>query len=415
MRIAIYTGNLSGLAGIERVVREHLRIFASHGAVCEVFGEAGCAHCVPARGIARREAVRALLEAFHPDVCLLHGVSHVGVGDDVATLRELGIPVVAVCHFSFPSALLLDGDEGANRVFLRGARLCDAVATVSSIDARWWRAAGCRAFHVQNPFVHPKMNPGRVSARVSAPRHALWVGRQAQQKQPSAALAAFAAVTRAVPEAHLTMVGGSQKGWGPLRRKARALGIERQVTFLPARDDLSELWDWADFHLLSSVTESFCLVLAEAKARGLPTVMFEIPFLELVGDGRGLLTAPQGDVRGLAEAMLRLMREPGLCERLGAEAKESLADFNDDAVWESWQRLFAALRTGEGGREVASDLRTVVAQTMAAWDNFCDRNLWAVSFAREWSLLTHTSWRPIARGVASLVRAVRALKARLRR
>ena len=268
---------------------------------------------------------------------------------------------------------------------------------------------------MQNPFVRPKMNAERVLGRGNAPRNALWVGRQAQPKQPSAALAAFAAVTRAVPDAHLTMVGGTEKGWQSLRREARALGIERRVTFLPARDDLSDLWAKADFHLLSSITESFCLVLAEAKAWGKPTVMFEIPFLELVESGKGLLTAPQGDIEGLAQAMIRLMREPGLCERLGVEAKASLAPFNDEAVWQSWQRVFEALKTGQGGDEVSPELRTIVTQTMTAWDNFCDRNLWAVRFTREWSLLTHVSWHPIANAIAWFVRAIRRMKAMLRR
>ena len=65
MRIAIYTQNLSGLAGIERVVREHLRIFPTHGAECLVFGEAGCDYVVPARGEARRAAAAARAELAH--------------------------------------------------------------------------------------------------------------------------------------------------------------------------------------------------------------------------------------------------------------------------------------------------------------------------------------------------------------
>lgn len=415
MRIAIYTQNLSGLAGIERVVREHLRIFPAHGAECLVFGEARCEHVVPLRGEARRAAVRALLEAFRPDVCLLHGVSHEGVGDDAAVLKALGIPSVAVCHFSFPSAILLDGDEAANRIFLRGARLCDAVATVSAIDAQWWRALGLRAFHVQNPFVHPKMNAGRALRRGEATvKRALWVGRTAQQKQPSAALAAFAGVSRTLPEARLTMVGGSAKGWRPYAKMARRLGIADKVEFLPARDDLADLWASADLHLLTSVTESFCLVLAEAKAWGIPTAMFDIPFLELTESKKGLIVAPQGDTEALARGIIRVFTDDAYRAWLGHEASESLAPFNDDAVWAGWERLFDALRTGQGGTEVSPEVRTIVAQQTFAWDDFCARNLWALGLTRDWSLLTHTTLRPIARLASALVRALRAAKAFLR-
>ncbi len=415
MKVAIYTSNLTGLAGIERVVREHLRIFHDHDVATLTFGEVGCDVNVPIKGEARQACVRRALESFAPDVCLLHGVSHVGFNDDITVLKALCIPSVAVCHFSFPSALLLDGDEDANRVFFKGAHQCDVIATVSAIDTMWWRAMGCRAFHVQNPFVHPKMNAERNLGGQKPPRSALWVGRQAQQKQPRAALAAFAEVIRAVPDAHLTMVGGSQKGWGLYCKLAEQLGIAQHVTFLPARDDIAALWNSADFHLLSSITESFCLVLAEAKAWGKPTIMFDIPFLELTETKRGLLVAPQGDVDGLAKQMIRIMTEPGLCERLGAEATESLSAFNDDAVWASWDQLFAALKTGEGGYEVAPELKTVVSQITVAWDNFCERNLWAVDFSRNWQLLFKTSWKPMAKAMLVGVVGVRKIKASLRK
>lgn len=413
MRILIYTQNLNGLAGIERVVREHLRIFAAHGAECTVFGEAGCEHNLPPKGVERRKALSELVQQVNPDVCLLHGVSHEGSEDDVAVLRACDVPTVAVCHFSFPSALLLDGDEVANRNFLRGAKSCNLVATVSAIDAQWWCALGCRALHTQNPFVHPTVASVARAQRI--PRQALWVGRVAPQKKPERALAVWAEVVKSVPDAQLTMIGGDTKSWRGLKKLARKLSVANNVTFLPAQDDLSALWQSADIHLLTSVTESFCLVLAEAKAWGLPTAMFEIPFLELVESGKGLVARPQGDIDGLAEGIIDLMQHPDKCRRLGEEAKASLESFNDEAVWQSWQRVFDALRTGQGGTEVSPEVRMIVSQMNLAWDDFCDRNLWAVTFVRDWRLLCRCSWYPVANVIASLVRWVRWVKAAFQR
>ena len=206
------------------------------------------------------------------------------------------------------------------------------------------------------------------------------------------------------------MVGGTAKGWRPYAKMARRLGIADKVDFLAARDDLSDLWAEADLHLLTSVTESFCLVLAEAKAWGIPTAMFDIPFLELTESKKGLIVAPQGDTDALAQGVIRALSDDDYRERLGREAAESLAPFTDEAVWASWARLFEALRTGQGGTEVSPEVRTIVAQQTFAWDNFCARNQWALDLTRDWSLLTHTSLRPFARFVSAAIRLLRAAK-----
>ena len=417
MRIAIFIRNLSVLAGIERVAYEQTRIFSAHGAECLLCGDAGEGNVLPVNGEARRIALERLLGDFRPDVFILHFFMHAGFEDDIAVCRKLGVKTVVVSHFSFPSPLLLPCDGYANiyRDFYAAAKKCDVASTVSAVDAQWWRGMGIRTLHVLNPFVHPAVNAGNTERHGEATvRHVLWVGRQSHEKQPELALSAFAEVLKQVPDAQLKMVGGANKYWKPMRKLANKLGIKAHVDFLAARKDLDELWDWADLHLLSSVTESFCLVLAEAKARGVPTVMFEIPFLELVQSGKGILVAPQGDTHALAQQMIRMMTEDGLCNRLGQEARDSIAPFNDNEVWESWGKVFKALETGEGGYEVSPEVRTIVSQMIFAWSNFCDRNLWAVQFVDEWRRLFHFSFKPIARCLFAIVGGIRRLKAYVR-
>lgn len=427
MKVAMYTSQLCYAGGIERVVKELFRIFGERGvqccAVCEyglpTWGELGCFACLPQKKEVRCEFLRKWLLAHKPDVFLFHYVKDEKfIYDDLKVLKELNITSFAVMHSSFPSPLLLDGDELLLWTFQRWAKYCNGIITVSKVDMVWWRALGFRAWHIQNPFVHPKMNALHLSrSSETAPRKVLWVGRQAQQKQPSAALAAFAAVTRTVPDAHLTMVGGSEAGWKRFRRQAKRLGLtEEQVTFLSERDDISDLWEWADIHLLSSVTESFCLVLAEAKAWGKPTVMFEIPFLELVESGKGLVSVPQGDIQALADGMVNLMTHPQRCQQLGKEAQESLTSFNDDAVWRSWQKILGG-GDGLGNSleevDLPADVRVIITQMAFAWEDFCKRNLWAVVFVRNWRLLFGYSLKPISQllewGITLIRRVKRAV------
>ena len=414
-RVAIFVRDWCEPGGIESVAREQLRIFADHGCACSTFGHSGSEHDVPIQGLARRTALKNFLGEFKPDFCILHGVTHPGIDDDKVVLDELGIKSIGVCHFSFPSAILLGGNERTNSHFHRDAQKVTCVATVSAIDALWWRALGCRAFHVQDPFAHPAKSLGTIRRDgVDGAVNLLWVGRLCEQKQPTSALAAFAKVSQVCPNARLTMVGGDNAGIRTLEKYASRLRILDKVEFVPARLDISEYWARADIHLLSSVTESFCLVLAEAKSAGVPSVMFDIPFLELVKDRKGLISVPQGDIDGMANALVELVKDPERRLQLGVEAKKSLEDFTDEAVWQSWERVFAALSTGKGGYDVPSDVKNIVQQQFFAWNRFCDKYLWIVEMERNWQLLTHTSLRLFAKMLGSIVHAIRSVKRRIR-
>jgi len=429
MTIGMYSAQYFHQGGIERVVRELVRIFAERQVKVWLVRELGgsgfdgtAGNDVLPKTRARRDVFweRAIRDK-NIDLMVFHYVAPEFLGlvvGDIGKLRSMGVQSCAVCHHSFPSAMLLDGDESMNGHFYEYARQCDMVAPVSEIDTLWWRALGCRAMHVQNPFVHPRFSEKETSTVDLQPRpiELLWVGRNTEQKRPDLAIEVLARVSREVTNVHLTMIGGSDAGWNGVRKLATQLGIGDKVTCLGQRDDLNDLWDKADIHLLTSVTESFCLVLAEAKAKGIPTAMFEIPFLELVESGRGLVTAPQGDVEALAAGIVELVKNPEKRQRLGEEARESLAAFNDEAVWQSWVRVFDALKTGEGGYDVDPAFRTIVTQQHFAWNRFCEKNLWAVQMVRDVAKLTGgvVTMRNVARALHTGVRGIRKLKAVLR-
>lgn len=130
----------------------------------------------------------------------------------------------------------------------------------------------------------------------------------------------------------LTEQGTSVKldvcGEGPekagLQRLARDLGIEDLVRFLgytPLRPDLLDRFSESDVFVLPSLSEGVPKVLLEAMARELPVVATDVGGVaEIVRhDETGLLARPRSP-SDLAHAVLRLMREPGLADRLRNEA-----------------------------------------------------------------------------------------------
>ena len=82
------------------------------------------------------------------------------------------------------------------------------------------------------------------------------------------------------------------------------------------------------------------MVLLEAKAHGVPIAMYDLSFLTLVKDKKGILTAPVGDIQGVANNIIRLLRDDTLRKACGHAARE---DFELHAAYDlqqAWADIF---------------------------------------------------------------------------
>lgn len=126
----------------------------------------------------------------------------------------------------------------------------------------------------------------------------------------------------AEPNARFLILGdGMQRA--EIETKRDALGL-KGVALLPgARDDASALLAGFDAFVLPSSKEGMAFSLLEAMAARLPCVATDVGAAKwmLTHDG---LVVPKMDPKALSEAMLRLMREPGLKEKLAQGARTQI-------------------------------------------------------------------------------------------
>ena len=161
-------------------------------------------------------------------------------------------------------------------------------------------------------------------------------------------LDAFARVRREVPEARLLVAGdGAERA--RLERRVVELGLGG-VEFLGriAPERMGELYDRADVYLNSPNIDNMPGSIIEAYAAGLPVVTTDaggIPYI--VRDGETGLMVPRGDADAMAAAALRVLREPGLAERLSVAAREEcLRRYVWPAVEAEWVAVYEGLRDG---------------------------------------------------------------------
>jgi len=124
----------------------------------------------------------------------------------------------------------------------------------------------------------------------------------------------FARVASAVP-ARLVLVGD-----GPDRSSAEwlahDLGIQGKIHFLGKQDRVNELLPLADLMLMPSELESFGLAALEAMACKVPAIATRVGGVpELIDDGENGLLYAVGDVDGMAQGAIGLLKDR---DRLGA-------------------------------------------------------------------------------------------------
>lgn len=275
-----------------------------------------------------RETTAAYVRAFrrHRVHAVLAEYGPTGVTVMEACLR-LNVPLVVHFHGYDASVrdVLAEHAEGYLRMFEQAA----AIVAVSRAMQRKLIALGAPAEKVHYNPCGVDCAEFSEAEPESAPPIFLAVGRFVEKKAPQITLEAFASAHRSFPEARLRMLGD-----GPLHDECRALaqklGINEAVTFLGARPhaDVREEMRRARCFVQHSVEaasgdcEGTPVGILEAGASGLPVVSTRhagIP--DVVVEGRTGLLVDERDVRGMAEQMIRLLREPALAGELGRAAR----------------------------------------------------------------------------------------------
>ncbi|MBM3249393.1 MAG: glycosyltransferase family 4 protein [Candidatus Omnitrophica bacterium] len=167
------------------------------------------------------------------------------------------------------------------------------------------------------------------------------IGRLSDVKGHIFLVEAMGQVLRSVPSAQLVIVGEGRMKEGLISR-ARELGIEDSVYFLPAVSDTRPMLQLMDIFCMPSLEEGLGLSLMEAMASGLAVVGSDIGGIKtLIRDGlNGLLVPPQ-DAESLGLAIVSLLEDERRRLMLAAEAREFIVkSFSCAKMAEETQKVY---------------------------------------------------------------------------
>jgi glycosyltransferase involved in cell wall biosynthesis len=189
-----------------------------------------------------------------------------------------------------------------------------AAPTRDQLISRWELDAGRIA--VVAPGVHASA-PGRRAAPPVGGSYLLAVGALEPRKAPDLLVRAFGRARAQGLQATLVFAGD-----GRLAGDLAGEGVRLRGRVGDA--ELDALYRGALALVVPSLLEGYGLPLREALARGTPAVVSDLPVFGSELDAAVIRVAP-ADEAGLAAALLRLEREPGLRERLAGGAVPAVA------------------------------------------------------------------------------------------
>ena len=228
------------------------------------------------------------------------------------------------------------------------------------------RRAGARFAVIPNGvdlsrFASP-IPPCRLRVEFGIPARAPLLGvvaRLEPEKGHRHLVAAMPAILRGAPDAWLAIVGEGSEA-DALRAQAASLDVAERVVFTGRRDDVTALTADLTIAVLPSLREAQGISILEAMALRRPVVAAAVGGIpEVITDGvDGLLVLP-GDPAALADAVVRLIRDPALRERIAEAGYRTVADrFSIDAQVRRTEAIYdeELARAGvlQGGRATSA-------------------------------------------------------------
>jgi glycosyltransferase involved in cell wall biosynthesis len=162
-------------------------------------------------------------------------------------------------------------------------------------------------------------------------------------------IAAAPAITREFPETRFLLVGDGEKRQD-FERQVAELGLDQHFLFLGRRDDVPRILACCDIGVLPSRAEGLPNAVLEYLAAGLPTVASRVGGnAEILQEGKTGLLVPPEDSAALAEALLRLLRDPEFAARMGKSGREYVAsEFSVQRMIANTDQLYTELLRSRG-------------------------------------------------------------------
>ena len=296
-----------------------------------------------------KKRFKALLEQIRPDIvdCFYPGECSFIPGLKDGSVKVMELHQSKLFHHQYNrSGLMGLADKVRARMDEKLVRKFDRFVVLTEEDKDMWgEMPGIRVIPNAANFIAESYSD-------CSAKRVIAVGRLDYQKSFDRLIQVWEKVNEKMPDWRLDIFG--QGEWEDmLQRMIDERGLQDCVKLNHPTKNIGKEYSESSMIVMSSHYEGFPMVMIEAMACGLPVVCFDFKCgpKDIINEGQNGLIVPDGDIEGLADAVVSLMKDDGVRKKMGENAKKVVETYSEEKVMSKWMKLYEEAVAGKSGHK----------------------------------------------------------------
>lgn len=223
--------------------------------------------------------------------------------------------------------------------------LADGVITLSETDQIYWINVNPNTYKLYNP-ADQSINHIKNKWKES-PHHIIWVGRISPEKQPFEMVKIMKNVKNIIPDIICHMIGGEDEQLSNnLKKYIKENNLSDNIILEGFTSDVDSFYEIADVFVSTSEFEGFPLAYMESASYGIPTVVYDIPWLEYNKFMTGIERVPQLDSEQAANRIISILTDRDKWETNSQLIYESYKKYKNHDFRSDWDEIFSNFERG---------------------------------------------------------------------
>ena len=221
-----------------------------------------------------------------------------------------------------------------NKLFFLTEQKAERIVCLTSGDAKEYKYA--KRVDIIPNFI----DEVNIHVKDYGVKKAIAVGRLEYQKGFDILIDCWKEISRQYPDWQLDIYGeGSCRE--ELQQQIYSLELGDRVKLCGRNDNIIEVYPQYSLHLMTSLYEGQGIVLLEAQACGLPSVVFDYQYgaKDIVSNGYNGLLIEQGNRKLFIEAAIKMMSSEELREKYGKNALEIGKRYSKENIFNKWIKV----------------------------------------------------------------------------
>lgn len=189
-------------------------------------------------------------------------------------------------------------------------------------------------------YEYNKVIPSDLSKKII-----LMIGRGRDKlKRYSLGIKAMEYIKMHIPECKMEIVSNiSQIDY--LKTMAKNLNLEYYINFIEYSSNPDVYFKNISLHIFPTISESFGLVLCEAKIYGIPTILVGLDYVSI--SKGGTINIYDDTVESISIQAIKLLNNTKSRKKLGNESRKSMKIFNNNNLFLKWIKVILSIYNGD--------------------------------------------------------------------